>query len=67
MICGGGGANSSFIKENLVDEIYLDLEPIIIGRGIRLFADADFESQLELIEIKKISDNEVQLHYKVRR
>lgn len=58
--------NSSFLKERLIDEIYLDVEPIILSNGIKLFADAEFESKLELIEIKKISKDEVQLHYKVK-
>ncbi len=67
MICGGGGLNTSFMKERLVDEIYLDLEPIIFGRGIRLFAEADFETKLKLIGTKKLSEHEIQLHYGVRR
>jgi len=65
MICGGGGLNSSFMRENLVDEIYLDIEPIIFGRGIKVFAEIDFELKLKLLETKKISDNEIQLHYRV--
>ena len=67
MVCGGGELNSSFMKENLIDEIYLDIEPIIFGRGIKLFADADFETKLELIETKKLSKNEIQLHYRVKK
>lgn len=67
MVCGGGGLNSSFVKEDLVDEIYLDIEPIIFGRGIKLFAEANFETKLELIGTKKLSKNEIQLHYKVKK
>jgi dihydrofolate reductase len=67
MVCGGGELNASFMKENLIDEIYLDIESIIFGRGIRLFAEANFETKLELIGIKKLSKNEVQLHYKVKK
>ncbi len=67
LICGGGKLNSSFMKEKLIDEIYLDLEPIILGKGIKLFADAKFEAKLELIGIKKLSKEEVQLHYRVRK
>ncbi len=65
MVCGGGGLNTSFMKENLIDEIYLDIEPIIFGRGIKVFAEIDFELKLKLLETKKISDNEIRLHYKV--
>ena len=66
-LCGGGKINGSFIKEGLVDEIYLDIEPKLLGKGIQLFGDCDFEADLELIEVKNLSNNEVQLHYKVKK
>lgn len=65
IVAGGGILNASFIAENLVDEIYLDVEPIIFGKGIPLFNDGDFERRLELIGQKKITENEIQLHYRV--
>ncbi len=65
IIAGGGVLNTSFLKEKLVDEIYLDIEPIILGEGIKLFNDNDFEVNLELLETKLLSQNEIQLHYKV--
>ncbi|MDP2641995.1 MAG: dihydrofolate reductase family protein [bacterium] len=64
-LAGGGKLNSSFLKERLVDEIYLDVEPLIFGKGIKVFADADFEYDLELIEMKNLNKNTVQLHYKI--
>ena len=64
-ICGGAQINSLFMKENLIDEVFLDLEPVFLGKGVKLFADSDFETKLELLEVKKMSDNLVQLHYKV--
>src|SRR3990167_10443630 len=42
MLGGGGEINTSFIKEGLVDEIFLDVEPAILGKGIKLFSEADF-------------------------
>lgn len=65
MVCGGGRLNASFMRENLIDEIYLDIEPVIFGRGIKLFSDEVFEINLELLEVKNLSANEMQLHYKV--
>ncbi len=67
LICGGGKLNSSFMKEKLIDEIYLDIGPIILGTGIKLFADAEFEAELQLTGIKKLSKDEVQLHYKMKK
>ncbi len=66
-LAGGGKLNSSFMKAGLIDEIYLDVEPIVFGKGIKLFADADFEVNLEFIEANKLNKNTVQLHYKVKK
>ena len=65
IVAGGGILNNAFLVENLVDEIYLDIEPIILGEGIPLFKGKDFEKQLELLETKQLSKNEIQLHYKI--
>lgn len=67
LIAGGGKINGSFIKENLIDEIYLTIEPIVFGKGIKLFNDADFETKLKLIKIAKISNNEIQVHYRIKK
>lgn len=53
-------------KEGLIDEIYIDIEPLILGRGIPLFAVGDFAPRLTLLEIKPLSNRQtVQLHYQV--
>lgn len=65
LVAGGATLNASFMIENLVDEIYLDVEPVVFGKGINLFGKNDFETKLKLLEVKKLSDNEIQLHYQV--
>jgi dihydrofolate reductase len=65
LIAGGGNLNSAFMKAGLVDEMYLDVEPTLLGKGIKVFADANFEAKLKLVGTKKLSKNEIQLHYKV--
>lgn len=65
LVAGGGMLNTSFLKKGLIDEIYLDVEPFLFGKGIKLFSDDDFEVNLELLEIRKLSNNSLQLHYKV--
>lgn len=67
LIGGGAQANTSCMKESLVDEIIIDVEPMIFGKGIKLFADEDFEANLELVEMKKLSDNTIQLRYSVKK
>lgn len=39
LIIGGGKLNASFIKENLVNEVIVDIHPIALGTGIKLFSD----------------------------
>jgi riboflavin biosynthesis pyrimidine reductase len=65
LVGGGGKLNSSFMKERLVDEIYLEVTPMIFGKGIKVFEDSNFEAKLELLGVKKLSSNEIQLHYKI--
>lgn len=64
-LAGGGMLNSSFAKDDLIDEIYFDVEPLVLGKGIKVFADEDFELGLELLEVKKLNEHTVQLHYQV--
>ena len=65
LIAGGGMLNASFMSAKLVDEVYLDVEPTVLGRGIVLFSGASFSQKLRLLGTKKLSKDELQLHYKV--
>jgi len=65
LLNGGGTLNSAFMKTGLVDEIIIDIEPYVLGRGIRIFSEEDFESKLKLIKIKKLKSGIMQLHYKI--
>ncbi len=53
IVAGGGALNASFTEENLIDEIFIDIEPIILGKGILLFRDKDFEKNLKLLGKRK--------------
>lgn len=66
IVVGGGSAlNGGFLKECLIDEIYLNVEPLIFGRGVKLFAETDTNIKLELLETSNLSKNTLRLHYKV--
>ena len=67
ILTGGSRTNASFMKENLVDEIILNIEPAVLGRGIHLFADDNFETRLRLIKTKRLGSGIIQLHYKVTK
>lgn len=65
LVAGGGKLNGSFMREGLVDEIYLDVMPAALGTGIPLFGDIGFEAGLELLGVERLGQDELQLHYSV--
>lgn len=54
-IVGGGSLLHSFIKEKLVDEFIITVAPTLIGRGIPLFKEMDFEIELILKGIRQFN------------
>jgi len=41
LVTGGGQINAAFLEANLVDDLYVTIEPLIIGRGTSLVAQGD--------------------------
>jgi dihydrofolate reductase len=64
-IIGGGELNGRLAKLGLIDEIILDIEPIDLHEGIRLFGNYDIPLKLELISSKQIGQATIQRHYRV--
>jgi dihydrofolate reductase len=49
LVTGGSSINTAFIKEDLLDEIILNIEPALVGKGIPVFAQGDFYKRLEFV------------------
>ena len=68
VVMGGGGTlNAGFLKDGLIDEMILDVESMVFGKGVKLFKDTDVEAKLELLETRMLSKNTARLRYKVVR
>lgn len=65
IIGGGSKLNAAFLKEGLINELYIDVEPWIFGNGIKLFADSNVQAKLKLIGMQKTSENTLSLRYKI--
>jgi len=63
LIIGGGNLNASFLKEKLIDEIYLSVHPKILVKGIKIFEGEEMDVNLKLLSVKKLTEDLVQLHY----
>jgi dihydrofolate reductase len=61
---GGAGINTLFLKNKLIDEIILTVEPKIFGAGLSLFSE-DFDVNLELLNMEKLNENSIALRYKL--
>ena len=65
-ILGGGSTiNSLFIKNQLVDELLLTIEPKLFGQGVDLFKNVDLNLDLKLLNCEKLDENVLQLRYKI--
>lgn len=65
VLAGGPKTNASFLQQGLVDELLLTIEPKLFGSGLTLANGADLEISLELLEIKTLNHNTLQLRYKI--
>ncbi|MCX6715266.1 MAG: dihydrofolate reductase family protein [Candidatus Uhrbacteria bacterium] len=63
-IAGGAGVYSMFLKEKLVTDVFLSIEPILFGNGISL-AESFEDVKLKLVESKQLGEQTVLLHYEV--
>lgn len=60
---GGAEIVNLLLKDNLIDEIYISIIPVLLGGGVRLFHEGNPKLQLKLTETKKFDTGLVQLYY----
>ena len=67
IVYGGVSFDSSLIKEKLIDELYLFVNPIVIGNGKTIFKDLKEIQRFTLIESIGFDCGLVLLHYEVKK
>ena len=60
---GGGELARSFLQEDLVDELYIGLGPVLLGDGIPGFPAKFPQRNFKLTECKSYSNGSVGLRY----
>lgn len=63
-ICGGSHIYTLFMKSQVVDKIYLTVEPIFFGKGISLFNE-QLNFHLKLVKAEQAESGAVLLEYDV--
>jgi dihydrofolate reductase len=66
LLGGGASLNTAFARAGLINEVVINMESVIVGCGVPLFASQDFDLRLGLLEMKQVRDEVVQLRYQVR-
>ena len=67
IVYGGASFDSSLIKENLIDEYYLFINPVAIGNGKTIFKDLKEIRKFTLVESIAFDSGIVLIHYEVKR
>jgi dihydrofolate reductase len=67
IVYGGASFDSSLIKEKLIDEFYLFINPVAIGNGMTIFKDLNEIQKYTLIESKAFESGKVLLRYEAKR
>ncbi len=62
ILTGGATLNSSFATLGLIDEVILNVEPVLLGQGTPLFAPSDFATQLRVTKVEQLPTGLLQLH-----
>lgn len=65
-ICGGAMIYSMFMKAGLIDTLYLTIEPVLFGKGVKLFTE-DISARLQLVSSSKMGENAMLLEYRVNK
>ncbi|WEV61395.1 dihydrofolate reductase family protein [Streptococcaceae bacterium ESL0729] len=62
-IVGGGGILKPLLEENLIDEYWVQIAPVLLGRGKRLFEEGDYNYRLDFLD-STVMGEMVELHFK---
>ena len=65
-ICGGSQIYTMFMKFGLVNRLYLTVEPVIFGNGIRLFKE-DMDFKLKLVNSIRTEGGTLLTEYEVQK
>ena len=66
-VMGGGVLAKSLFEADVIDEVGLNIHPVLLGSGIPLFYEMPRQIDLELIKNQQLSNGCVALTYRVKR
>ena len=67
VVFGGGELAKSLFEADLIDEVVLNIHPVLLGSGIPLFHEMQKQVELELLECKILKGGYLAVTYRVKR
>jgi dihydrofolate reductase len=67
LVFGSPSATHALMAENLIDEYWIFINPVLLGQGIPLFKNIEKRTALKLVKNKIFASGVVCLHYEVTR
>lgn len=67
IVMSGGNFATSLLKEGVVDEIGLNIHPVLLGGGVPAFLDPGMRVNLELTECRQLDGGCVMVVYRLKR
>jgi dihydrofolate reductase len=64
LVVGGAELAAEFGRQGLIDQVWLYVNPVILGGGNRMFGDWDFRLDLELTQTRAFSNGVAMLRYR---
>ncbi len=64
VVAGGSSIYTQFLKDGLITDLYLTIEPVLFGQGVPLATDFD-RINMRLVEAKTLGEAAVLLHYQL--
>lgn len=65
-VMGGGLLAKPLFEANLIDEVGVNIQPVLLGSGIPLFLEMSHQVDLELIDCKTFKNGCVSVTYRVK-
>lgn len=62
-IVGGGGLFTELLVADKIDEYWIQIAPVLLGKGKRLFEEGDYAQRLEFVETTQMGEL-TELHYR---
>jgi dihydrofolate reductase len=63
-LCGGSAIYTTFLEQNYVDKVYLTVEGILFGSGIKLLSK-ELEIKMKLVSTTTLGENTILLEYDI--